>query len=365
MKDMNTDRTIEKALSLEFLSKEEALHLYRSLSLAEIMWLGDEIRKIKVPGNEVGWIIDRNVNITNVCSSRCKFCNFYRIPSDPDAYITSEDEYDRKIDELFRLGGNQLLLQGGLHPSLGIDFYTDLFSKLKNKYPGLKLHALGPPEIHYLARRSRKAYREVLEMLMKSGMDSLPGAGAEILCDDVRKKISAGKCGSDAWLDVMRVAHKLNLPTSATMMYGHLETDDQQIEHLLKLRDLQAEKPVGHYGFITFIPWPFQAENTQLKEIYPGDYHNLSSAYLRIIAISRIILSNIDHIQASWLTVGIPAAQVCLHAGADDMGSIMIEENVVSAAGASWHTDQAGITRAIREAGFIPRYRNQKYETVG
>ena len=188
MKDMNTDRTIEKALSLEFLSKEEALHLYRSLSLAEIMWLGDEIRKIKVPGNEVGWIIDRNVNITNVCSSRCKFCNFYRIPSDPEAYITSEDEYDRKIDELFRLGGNQLLLQGGLHPSLGIDFYTDLFSKLKNKYPGLKLHALGPPEIHYLARRSRKAYREVLEMLMKSGMDSLPGAGAEILCDDVRKK---------------------------------------------------------------------------------------------------------------------------------------------------------------------------------
>ena len=163
----------------------------------------------------------------------------------------------------------------------------------------------------------------------------------------------------------MRVAHKLNLPTSATMMYGHLETDEQQIEHLLKLRDLQAEKPLGHYGFITFIPWPFQAENTQLKETYPGDYRNLSSAYLRIIAISRIILSNIDHIQASWLTVGIPAAQVCLHAGADDMGSIMIEENVVSAAGASWHTDQAGITRAIREAGFIPRYRNQKYETVG
>ncbi len=361
---MNTGKIIEKALRLEFLEKDEAFHLYTGLSLAGLMWLGNEIRKIRVPGNEVGWIIDRNVNITNICSARCKFCNFHRIPSDPDTYITSDEEYDHKIEELFRMGGNQLLLQGGLHPGLDLDYYAELFSGLKQRYPGLKLHALGPAEIHYLARRSRKSYRQVLEKLIASGLDSLPGAGAEILCDEVRKKISGGKCGTEEWLDVMRVAHKLNLPTSATMMYGHIESEEQRIEHLMKLRDLQAEKPEGHYGFITFIPWPFQAENTRLKEIYPGTYQNLNSTYLRIIAISRIILSNIGHVQASWLTVGIPTAQVCLHAGADDMGSIMIEENVVSAAGASWQSDSEGITRAIREAGFIPRFRNQKYETV-
>ncbi len=199
---------------------------------------------------------------------------------------------------------------------------------------------------------------------MESGLDSLPGAGAEILCDEVRKKISRAKCGSEEWLDVMRVAHRLDLPTSATMMYGHIETAGQRIDHLIKLRDLQAEKPDGHYGFITFIPWPFQAEGTRLREDFPGDYQHLNSTYLRIIAISRIVLANIGHIQASWLTVGIPAAQVCLHAGADDLGSIMIEENVVSAAGASWQTDSEGITRAIREAGFEPRFRDQKYQTV-
>ncbi len=361
---MDKDRIIRKALSLEFLDKAEALYLYREESLAGLMWMGNEIRKLKAPGNEVGWIIDRNINITNACSARCKFCNFHRIPGDPDEYITSEEEYEQKITELFRLGGNQILLQGGLHPALGLEFYTGLFSGLKSKFPGLKLHALGPPEIHFLARKSRKSYQQVLEALVQSGLDSLPGAGAEILCDEVRRKISGGKCGSEEWLDVMRVAHKLNLPTSATMMYGHIETEEQRIEHLVKIRDLQAEKPESHHGFITFIPWPFQAENTRLAKLYPGDYTNLNSTYVRLIAISRIVLSNIGHIQASWLTVGIPAAQLCLHAGADDMGSIMIEENVVSAAGASWKTDGEGILKAIKEAGFKPRYRDQKYETV-
>jgi cyclic dehypoxanthinyl futalosine synthase len=361
---MNTGKIAEKALSLEFLTRDEAYHLYTRESLAGLMWLGNEIRKKKVPGKGIGWMIDRNVNITNVCSARCKFCNFHRIKGDPDTYITSDEEYDRKIEELFRLGGNQLLLQGGLHPDLGLDFYADLFSRLKQKYPGLRLHGLGPPEIHFLARKSKKTYLQVLETLVAHGLDSLPGAGAEILCDEVRRKISGGKCGSEEWLDVMRVAHKLNLPTSATMMYGHIETEIQRIEHLVKIRDLQAEKPEGHYGFITFVPWPFQAEETRLKKIYPGEYKNLNSTYLRLIAISRIVLSNIDHIQASWLTVGIPAAQLCLHAGADDLGSIMIEENVVSAAGAKWRTNSEGITRAIREAGFLPRCRNQKYETV-
>ncbi len=361
---MDKQKITGKALGLEFLEKEEALYLYNEMSLAELMWIGNEIRKVRVPGDEVGWIIDRNVNITNVCSARCKFCNFHRIPSDPDTYITTEEEYDQKIRELFEQGGNQLLLQGGLHPDLDLDFYTGLFSGLKRRFPELKLHALGPPEIHFLARRSRKTYRQVLEELIRSGLDSLPGAGAEILCDEVRKKISGGKCGSEEWLGVMRAAHKLNLPTSATMMYGHLETKEHRIEHLLKIRDLQAEKPGGHFGFITFIPWPFQAEDTRLKELYPGDYQPDPSEYIRMIAISRILLSNIGHIQASWLTTGIPVAQVCLHAGADDMGSIMIEENVVSAAGANWRSSAEGITHAIREAGFIPRFRNQKYETV-
>ncbi|MCB8995382.1 MAG: CofH family radical SAM protein [Bacteroidales bacterium] len=361
---MKTESIVKKALKLSFLTHDEALHLYNTLSGSELMWLANEIRKIKVPGPEVGWIIDRNINITNVCSARCKFCNFHRIPNDPDTYITSMEEYTQKIEELFKLGGDQVLLQGGLNPKLGLNEYSNLFKELKQKYPSLKLHALGPPEIHFLARKEKKSYREILIALMDSGLDSLPGAGAEILCDEVRKKISGGKCGSDEWLDVMRVAHKLNLPTSATMMYGHVETKEQRIEHLLKIRDLQAEKPEGTYGFVTFVPWPFQSEDTRLSELFPGDYAVDPVEYIRLLAISRIVLSNIDHIQASWLTVGLPVAQLCLHGGADDLGSIMIEENVVSTAGASFRTDAEGITAAIRQAGFRPRFRNQKYESV-
>jgi cyclic dehypoxanthinyl futalosine synthase len=359
-----TDTIVSKALNLNFLTNKEALLLYQELSTSELMWIANEIRKVKVPGKEVGWIIDRNINITNICSVRCRFCNFHRISGDIDAYVTSNEEYRQKIEELFSLGGNQILLQGGLNPKFGIKEYEELFRYLKNTFPLLKLHALGPAEIHFLAKKEKKSYREILLSLMDAGLDSLPGAGAEILCDDVRKKISAGKCGSEEWLDVMRVAHKLNLPTSATMMYGHVEKTEQRIEHLLKIRDLQAEKPEGSFGFVTFIPWPFQAEDTRLLDSFPGDYSLNIPEYIRVLAISRIILCNIDHIQASWLTVGLPAAQICLHGGADDLGSIMIEENVVSKAGAAFTTDAQGITRAIREAGFRPRFRNQKYQTV-
>ena len=361
---MNLNAIVDKALELKFLSHKEAQSLYLELSVSELMWLAHEISKLKVPANEVGWIIDRNINITNVCSARCRFCNFHRIQGDSEAYITSPGEYKEKISELFELGGDQILLQGGLHPKLGLKEYTELFRELKTSFPKLKLHALGPPEIHFLARKEKKSYREILIALIKAGLDSLPGAGAEILCDEVRKKISAGKCGSEEWLDVMRVAHKLLLPTSATMMYGHIETNAQRIEHLIKIRDLQAEKPDNALGFVSFIPWPFQAEETRLSEIFPGDYSVNTVDYLRLLAISRIVLSNINHIQASWLTVGLPAAQLCLHGGADDLGSIMIEENVVSQAGASFRTDAEGITEAIRKAGFEPRLRNQKYETV-
>lgn len=362
---MKTLRLIEKALSLEFLTLNEILIFSNDFSTSELMWVAHEIRKKKVPGREVGWIIDRNINITNVCTARCRFCNFHRLANDPDAYITSDEEYRQKVKELFQLGGNQVLLQGGLHPSLGLKEYCNLFRRLKNEFPELKLHALGPPEIHFLARKEKKSYREILVSLIESGLDSLPGAGAEILCDDVRKKISGGKCGSDDWLSVMRVAHQLNLPTSATMMYGHIETPEQRIEHLIRLRDLQASKPENSSGFITFIPWPFQAEGTRLSEQFPGDYSPDTVEYLRLLALSRIVLCNIDHIQASWLTVGLPVAQLCLHGGADDLGSVMIEENVVSQAGAKYRSDADGLKKAITEAGFIPRMRNQKYETVG
>lgn len=352
----------EKILDGEYLDFREALELYQECPTSELMWLGNEVRKIKVPGNRVGWIIDRNVNITNVCYSRCQFCNFHRVPGSAEAYITNMEEYRVKIRELFELGGDQVLLQGGMHPSLGLSFYMELFRNLKSEFPSLKLHALGPPEIHDLAKKENASYREVLENLLKSGMDSLPGAGAEILCDDVRKKISAAKAGSEEWLEVMRVAHEMDIPTSATMMYGHIESPEQRIEHLFRLREVQDEKPEGHYGFITFVPWPFQAENTRLKRNFPGDYQQNAEEYIRLIAISRIILQNIPHLQASWLTVGLETAQICLHAGADDLGSIMIEENVVSSAGASYRTNAKEIQEAITQAGFVPRRRNQKYE---
>lgn len=353
---------IDKILNQADIGQSEALELYRNLSTPELMWLGNEIRKKKNPGNRVGWIIDRNVNITNVCTSRCSFCNFHRPPKSSEAYITGMDEYRSKIRELYEYGGDQLLLQGGMHPDLGLEFYTALFSKLKAEFPNLKLHSLGPPEVHDLAKKEKAGYEEVLKALVASGMDSLPGAGAEILCDEVRSKISAAKAGTEEWLEVMRVAHRLNIPTSATMMYGHIESHENRIEHLFRLRDLQAEKPEGNYGFISFIPWPFQAENTRLKKKYPGNYRHSAEEYIRLIALSRIVLHNIDHLQASWLTVGLETASLCLHAGADDLGSIMIEENVVSAAGASFTTNADEIQETIRKAGFVPRRRNQKYE---
>ncbi len=353
-----------KILELQDLSFEEAIDVYENFDLAHLMWLANEIRKSKLPGKEVGWIIDRNVNITNVCVARCKFCNFHKTQKEEGTYITSMAEYRSKILEMKKIGGDQLLLQGGLHPDLGIEYYAELFRNLKKEFPDVKLHALGPPEIHYLAKRDNLSYKEALLELTSCGLDSLPGAGAEILCDEIRAKIAPGKATSNEWLEVMAEAHKLNIPTSATMMYGSIEKSEHRIRHLLKIRDLQAKKPEGHHGFITFVPWPFMAENTRLKKLYPGNYNQSVTEYIRLLAISRILLNNVDHVQASWLTVGMSAAQICLHAGADDLGSIMIEENVVSSAGASYRTHADEIQQVIRDAGFIPRRRNQKYETV-
>ncbi|MEM9917691.1 MAG: cyclic dehypoxanthinyl futalosine synthase [Bacteroidota bacterium] len=359
---MNTTDLLQRALQLDFLSAEEGVYLFENASTTELMHVGNKLRQQHVPGRTVTWIIDRNSNTTNVCIANCKFCNFYRRPGHEESYITTIDEYKQKIEETFRFGGEQLLLQGGHHPDLGLQYYCDLFRELKSLYPNLKLHALGPPEIAHVAKLEKSTHYEVLKALKEAGLDSLPGAGAEILDDRVRRLISKGKCGRQEWLDVMRAAHKLHLTTSATMMFGHIETNLERMQHFVDIRQVQSEKPEGANGFLAFIPWPFQDEDTILKKIKRARNTCTGDEYVRMIAMSRIMLPNVTNIQASWLTVGKPVAQLCLHAGANDFGSIMIEENVVSAAGARFRFTADGIQEAIREAGFDPQLRNQEYE---
>jgi len=359
---MHTEELLQRALRFEFLSAEEGQFLFEQAPTADLMYVAHQLRRKQVPGNHVTWIIDRNSNTTNVCLANCKFCNFYRRPGHGEAYITSIEEYKQKIEETFAFGGEQLLLQGGHHPDLSLEYYTDLFRKLKSLYPNLKLHALGPPEVAHIAKLSKLSHYEVLKALKESGLDSLPGAGAEILDDRVRRLISKGKCGAQEWLDVMRAAHQLHLTTSATMMFGHIETNLERMEHLVKIREVQSEKPADAKGFLAFIPWPFMDEDTILKKLKRARNTVTGDEYVRMIAISRIMLPNVINIQASWLTVGKQVAQICLHAGANDFGSIMIEENVVSAAGARFRFTAQGIQDAIREAGYEPRLRNQQYE---
>lgn len=352
----------KKALDLEFLSAEEGMHLFHNAPLSELAFIADQLRQIHVPHGKVTWIIDRNLNTTNACIANCKFCNFYRVPSHPEVYITNLETYKQKIEETFRYGGEQLLLQGGHHPDLGIEYYTQLFRDLKQMFPQLKLHALGPPEVAHICKVSNISHHEALLQLKNAGMDSMPGPGAEILNDRVRRLISKGKCGAQEWLDIMEVAHQLDLTTSATMMFGHVETIQERFEHFVKLRDVQAKKPAGSKGFIAFIPWTFQDVDTLLVKIRRAKNDTTPEEYIRMIALSRIMLPNITNIQASWLTVGKSVAQVCLHSGANDFGSIMIEENVVSAAGAPHRFTSKGIQDAIIQAGFEPQLRNQQYE---
>lgn len=355
------DSLLNKALDLEWLTPEEGVFLFENASTADLMQVGDTLRYQKVPEKTVTWIIDRNSNTTNVCIANCKFCNFYRRPGHDESYITDIESYKKKIDETFAFGGEQLLLQGGHHPDLSLDYYCELFSELKSLYPTLKLHALGPPEIAHVAKLEGKSHTEVLSALKESGLDSLPGAGAEILDDRVRRLISKGKCGGEEWLDVMRAAHQLDITTSATMMFGHIETNLERMEHLASIRQVQSEKPEHTKGFLAFIPWPFMDEDTILKKIKRARNTCTGDEYVRMIAMSRIMLPNVINIQASWLTVGKKVAQVCLHAGANDFGSIMIEENVVSAAGAAFRFTADGIQQAIKDAGFRPQLRNQQY----
>ena len=362
MKEMELTHVLSKALNFEFLSVEEGIFLFENATLTELMYVANELRKKQVPHGKVTWQIDRNVNTTNVCIANCKFCNFYRIPGHAEAYITDIETYKQKIEETIKFGGDQLLLQGGHHPELGLSFYVNLFKELKTLYPNIKLHTLGPPEIAHITKLEKSTHREVLMALKEAGMDSLPGAGAEILTDRVRRLISKGKCGAQEWLDIMHEAHKLNITTSATMMFGHVETLQERFEHLVQLREVQSRKPIDAKGFLAFIPWTFQDVDTLLTRI--RGVHNLTTSeeYIRMIALSRIMLPNVKNIQASWLTVGKQVAQLCLQAGANDFGSIMIEENVVSAAGAPHRFTSTTIQHAIKEAGFEPQLRNQQYE---
>ncbi|SFQ50848.1 cyclic dehypoxanthinyl futalosine synthase [Parafilimonas terrae] len=359
---MNVATLYQKALGFEFLSVEEGVYLFEHAPLTDLMQVANELRKKQVPHGKVTWQIDRNVNTTNVCVANCKFCNFYRIPGHPEAYITDMPVYRKKIQETLKYGGDQLLLQGGHHPGLSLDFYTNTFRQIKQEFPTIKLHALGPPEVAHICKLSKKPHREVLTELKNAGLDSLPGAGAEILIDRVRRLISKGKCGADEWLTIMHEAHELNITTSATMMFGHVETIEERFIHLARIREVQAMKPENAKGFLAFIPWTFQDVDTLLARI--RGVHNLTTAeeYIRMIAMSRIMLPNIKNIQASWLTVGKQTAQLCLHAGANDFGSIMIEENVVSAAGAPHRFTYKTMQEAIKEAGFEPQLRNQQYE---
>ena len=359
---MNVNQLLKRALNFEFLSADEGKFLYFNASTAELMFVGNELRKIQKPDNVVTWIIDRNLNTTNVCIANCKFCNFFRRPGHEESYITSIEEYKVKIEETFKYGGEQLLLQGGHHPDLGLAYYANLFRELKSLYPNLKLHSLGPPEIAHITKLEKSTHTEVLKTLIEAGLDSLPGAGAEILNDRVRRLISKGKCTGKEWLDVMRAAHQLNLTTSATMMFGHVETIDERFEHLVWLREVQAEKPETAKGFLAFIPWPFMDDGTLLKRIRGIKNTITADEYVRMIALSRIMLPNVKNIQASWLTVGKETAQLCLHAGANDFGSIMIEENVVSAAGAPHRFTAQGIQDSIADAGFKPQLRTQQYD---
>ena len=359
---MDLTQLYQKALLFQFLTLDEGVFLFKNAPLTELMFVADELRKRQVPHGKVTWQIDRNVNTTNVCIANCKFCNFYRVPGHPEAYITDMPTYRKKISETIEYGGDQLLLQGGHHPELGLDFYTTTFRQIKQEFPTIKLHALGPPEVAHITKLEKSTHREVLIELRKAGLDSLPGAGAEILVDRVRRLISKGKCGAQEWLDIMHEAHKLNITTSATMMFGHVETIEERFEHFIKIREVQSRKPENAKGFLAFIPWTFQDVDTLLAKI--RGVHNLVTAeeYIRMIAMSRIMLPNIKNIQASWLTVGKQTAQICLHSGANDFGSIMIEENVVSAAGAPHRFTYKTIQNAIREAGFEPQLRNQQYE---
>lgn len=338
-------------------SADEALALYRHAPTHVLGRLADEIRTRKHPDRTVTYIIDRNVNYTNVCVAKCNFCAFYRDVGSSGGYVLGCDEIFKKIDETIEVGGGQLLLQGGHNPDLPLTWYEDLFRAIKERYPEFKLHALSPPEVIHLSRLSQLSVPEILDRLIAAGLDSIPGGGAEILVDRVRRLLHCyGKATADEWLDVMRHAHHRGLRTTATMMYGTVETLEERIEHMIRLRALQDETG----GFTAFITWSFQPEHTEL-----GGTEATGVDYLRTLALARIVLDNFDNLQASWVTQGGKVGQLSLAYGANDMGSVMIEENVVRAAGAAYCMDEIEIVRNVEDAGFVPKRRNMHYDVLG
>ncbi len=358
---------LDKALDGERLTTEDAATLLESKDFVRIGLAADEIRQRKNSGDVVTYIIDRNINYTNVCNVVCTFCAFYRRPGKPDTYVHSIDEICDRIDETIALGGTGVLMQGGLHPDFNIEWYEDLLSTLHAKYPKFQLHCFSPPEIHNIHLISGLDYVTVLQRLKDAGLNSMPGGGGEILDDEVRKRVST-KCTTQEWLEVMRAVHKVGLISTGTMMFGIGDKIEHRVRHLQRIRDVQDESLAnmeknGSGGeFTAFIPWTFQRENTALGRKIKEEPTGID--YLQMLAVSRLFLDNIQHIQASWLTQGLKLGQTALRFGADDMGSIMIEENVVSAAGADNEANERDLRYQIREAGFIPQQRDILYNYV-
>jgi cyclic dehypoxanthinyl futalosine synthase len=355
-----TQEVLDKALSGERIDDGDALTLLRSRDLVAVGRAANELRARRTDPTRVTFIVDRNLNYTNVCVTDCDFCAFYRRPGDrSEAYLLPKPVIFKKIEETLAIGGTGLLMQGGHHPDLGIDYYEDLFRSIKARYP-IHLHALSPPEVQHIARRSKLTIWETLSRLRDAGLDSLPGGGAEILVDRVRDVIAPKKTKADEWLDVMRHAHRLGMSTTATMMYGHVETVEERVEHMRRVRELQDE----HHGFRAFISWTFQADGNRLAPEVPPERRPTSFDYLLTQAVSRIYLDNVDHIQSSWVTQGMKIGQVALGFGADDMGSVMIEENVVSAAGTTHRTSTEELVHLIRALGKVPVQRDTLYRDV-
>ena len=357
MTGRQVDGAVRRVLDGRRLGPADALALYTDLPTHELGWLADAARVARHPDRIVTYIIDRNVNYTNVCVARCNFCAFYREVGAGDGYVLGFDEIFAKIDETIAVGGVQLLLQGGHNPDLPLAWYEDLFRAVKERHPDFRLHALSPPEVIHLSRLSQLPPRAVIDRLVAAGLDNIPGGGAEILVDRVRKRLNCyGKATATEWIDVMRDAHEAGLRTTATMMYGTVERPDERIEHLLRLRELQDATG----GFTAFITWSFQPSNTEL-----GGVGATGVEYLRTLALARLVLDNFGNLQASWVTQGGKVGQLSLAYGANDMGSVMIEENVVRAAGAAYCMDEVEIVRNIEDAGFVPKRRDMQYRVLG
>ncbi len=352
---MRLQNIINKVSKEERITFDEACFLYEDGDFYELGKLADEIRRKKHPNNIVTYVVDRNINYSNICVCGCKFCAFYRPPNDPSGYVITFEELDKKIEETIQLGGTQILLQGSLHPDLKLDFYIEMLSHIKQKYPQIHIHGFSPPEIVHFSKINNLSIEQILQRLIDAGLDSIPGGGAEILVDRVRKEVSPNKCTADEWLYVMEIAHNLGLKTTATMMFGHRETKKERILHLIKLRELQDKTK----GFTAFIPWGFQPDNTRLKA-----RKVTSVEYLRTLAISRIVLDNFQNIQVSWVTMGSEIAQLALFFGGNDFGSTMIEENVVAATGVKFRMSIEQIRKHIKDAGFIPKQRKMDYTII-